>query len=243
MRPLSGQQILQIWERGQTQHPLDRALTILNVALPDRNLDALAQFPIGQRDAYLILLREMTWGSQLESCATCPQCGELLEFSLQTQDLRLMEPDQFSPSLLQCETENQPLQFRLPNSQDIAAVIQIQNLDLAQQQLAQRCLQSIPSEENAIALLSPTVIDQFSHQISQTDPQAELLLDLVCPVCGHTWQVIFDIVSYFWAELTAQAKRLLQEVHTLARVYGWREADILALSSLRRKLYLEMVIG
>jgi len=46
---------------------------------------------------------------------------------------------------------------------------------------------------------------------------------------------------FFWAELAAEAKRLLREVDALARAYGWREADILALSSQRRHAYLELV--
>jgi hypothetical protein len=73
------------------------------------------------------------------------------------------------------------------------------------------------------------------------DPQAEVLLDLNCPACGHGWQALFDVVAFFWAELAAQAKRLLREVHTLARAYGWREADILGMSARRRQFYLEMV--
>ena len=37
------------------------------------------------------------------------------------------------------------------------------------------------------------------------------------------------------------AKRLLGEVHQLARAYGWPEATILAMSSRRRHFYLELV--
>jgi hypothetical protein len=33
----------------------------------------------------------------------------------------------------------------------------------------------------------------------------------------------------------------MREVHRLARVYGWREADILSMSASRRQFYLEMV--
>ena len=50
-----------------------------------------------------------------------------------------------------------------------------------------------------------------------------------------------DIAGFFWAELDAWARRLLREIHTLARFYGWSEAEILALSPLRRRCYLEMV--
>jgi hypothetical protein len=34
---------------------------------------------------------------------------------------------------------------------------------------------------------------------------------------------------------------LLTEVHRLAQAYGWREAEILALSEARRHAYLELV--
>ncbi|HEX2516118.1 MAG TPA: phage baseplate protein, partial [Chloroflexota bacterium] len=38
-----------------------------------------------------------------------------------------------------------------------------------------------------------------------------------------------------------RARRLLREVHTLARAYGWREAEILALPGRRRQTYLDLV--
>ena len=72
------------------------------------------------------------------------------------------------------------------------------------------------------------------------DPLAAIDIPLDCLNCGHQWQPLFDIVSFFWTEIAAQARRLLREVHTLARYYGWREADILAMSAIRRQFYLEM---
>ena len=41
-------------------------------------------------------------------------------------------------------------------------------------------------------------------------------------------------------EVEAEAMRLLRDVHVLARQYGWREADIIAMSPLRRQMYVEM---
>jgi hypothetical protein len=54
--------------------------------------------------------------------------------------------------------------------------------------------------------------------------------------------MIFDIASFFWTEIAAEAKRLLGEVHILASAYGWREADILSLNPLRRRFYLEAIL-
>jgi hypothetical protein len=53
---------------------------------------------------------------------------------------------------------------------------------------------------------------------------------------------VFDIISFFWTELDSLARRLLQDVHVLAKAYSWREADILSMSATRRQFYLEMVM-
>jgi hypothetical protein len=48
-------------------------------------------------------------------------------------------------------------------------------------------------------------------------------------------------VTFFWSEISAEARRLLLEVHNLASAYGWSESDILSMSALRRRYYLEMI--
>jgi hypothetical protein len=94
----------------------------------------------------------------------------------------------------------------------------------------------------AICDLPGEIVAQLTEQIGRADPDADISLDLSCPACDHRWQIAFDIVTFFWAEINSLAKRLLREVHTLARAYGWREADILAMSAARRQAYLEMVL-
>ena len=80
-----------------------------------------------------------------------------------------------------------------------------------------------------------------TERMSQADPQADVKLGLDCPACGHDWLVTFDILSFLWSEIETWAQRMLRDVHILARSYGWREADILAMSAFRRQCYLEML--
>lgn len=243
MRSLSAEQILQVWELGQQQHPIDRALTLLAVALPDRSQEELSRLSVGQRDALLLMLREQTLGGVMESFATCPSCDEPLEFSLNVTDLRLVEPNLMPPPIYELAIADYRFTVTLPNSRDLAAVVDCADLATAQAKLALRCIREASREGMAIAppALPNSILQQLSEQMAECDPQAELLLDLTCPVCQHDWQVVFDIVAFFWAELSVQAKRLLHDVHTLARSYGWREADILAMSSMRRQFYLDLV--
>lgn len=243
MRPLSAHHILQIWEIGQSQHPLDRALTLLTFACPDITASELASLSIGQRDAYLLTIREMTFGSKLNGFAECPHCRERLEFDINVADIRIAEPVAPQVEEYSLAMEGLELQFRLPNSWDLAAIVGCQEVGVANSQLMQRCL--VQASRDGVTVdyseLPSVAIAQLAAQMAEYDPQAEVLLDLNCPACNHSWQVLFDIVSFFWTELSVQAKRLLREVHQLARFYGWREADILSMSAMRRQFYLDMV--
>jgi hypothetical protein len=91
--------------------------------------------------------------------------------------------------------------------------------------------------------LPDSVIDSVVEHMAQVDAQADVQLALTCPVCDQQWQATFDIAAFFWSEINAWAHRILHEVHTLASAYGWREADILAISPGRRQIYLDMVSG
>lgn len=244
---LSSAQIIRLWEIGQRQHPVDRALTSLQVACPQVGWDTLAMLSIGQRDAYLLRLRERTFGTQMDSLATCPQCQEQLEFTLSTTDLIPANSPPPLSSTYDFHINDLYIQFRLPTSQDLAAVLPVKDSSVARQQLVRHCLLQVEKQGQAVApeawveAVSEEAIAQLNQQILEVDPQSEILLNLSCPACQHDWQVLFDIVAFFWAELAAKAQRLLLEVHHLARFYGWREADILAMSAIRRQYYLEQV--
>ena len=84
-------------------------------------------------------------------------------------------------------------------------------------------------------------IEVLSRAMLEAYPQAEIILRLTCPTCGHEWDLLFDIAEFFWREISAQAQRLLREIDTLARAYGWTEREILSLPAQRRQTYLEML--
>jgi len=249
MAGLSADDLLTIWEEGQGRSPLHQALVMLTVAYPTQSAEQLTQLSIEQRDLQLLTLREQTFGSQLQSVAACPACQEQLEFLLSVRDI-------CDPTMLinmglpatehEVEVEGYTLTFRLPTSEDLLAVQQANGETVGQdasQKILQRCLLKATHREEVMtwAALPDAVQVSFRAALAAAAPQAEILLSLACPACEHQWSLLFDIVSYFWREIAAQAQRLLQEVHVLARAYGWREADILAMSAARRRSYLAMV--
>jgi len=240
MHPLSAQDILRIWEQGQTQHPVDRALSVLaaSMAMPR---EALAALSLGQRDAHLLTLRELTFGTALKGFTECSRCGERLEYALDTASIRV--PCRQEQTEFELEAAGFELRFRLPDSGDLVAITGCPDPASARRLLVQRCVLTAHYHETAVAPgdLPDEAVARLAAHIEEADPQAEVRFAFKCPACGHRWQGLFDIAAFFWAEITAQAKRLLREVHTLARVYNWRELDILAMSATRRQCYLEMV--
>lgn len=243
MQSLSASNVIRIWELGQDRHPVDRALLMLSFACPDKSLEQLISLTVGQRDAHLLKVRELTLGSQLNGSASCPHCQERLEFDFQIADILMVDLNQIVEQEYSLTAEGFDLRFRLPNSQDLASIVGCRNYQEANSLLIQRCLLEASCDERPVVHqeLPPTAIALLTEQIAEYDPQAEIQLALNCPACEHSWSAWFDIVDFFWTELTAQAKRLLQEVHLLARFYGWREADILSMSAVRRQSYLEML--
>jgi hypothetical protein len=88
---------------------------------------------------------------------------------------------------------------------------------------------------------SPALIGELESRMEALDPAADIRLGMRCTDCGHVWDAVLDIGACFWDELGSRAHQLLESVHRLAGAYGWREAEILALSPARRAAYLNMI--
>ncbi len=241
MRALSASQLLDVWERGFGRPPAEQALALLGAAWPELSPEALSRLSIGRRNARLLALREWTFGSRLEALVTCPACDERLELDLQTTELGAGAEDKEETGSLSLETAGYALRFRLPDSTDLIDIGGMDTGTLRNHILA-RCLLSIRrgGDEVSVSQLPEDAVGAVSGKMAQADPQADITFSVTCPTCGHTWQAIFDIITFFWREITAWSHRILQEVHLLASAYGWSEADILGMSPWRRQCYLEM---
>lgn len=240
MSALTATELLHAWERGESHGGEQRALVILATAHPELSPDELARMPLGQRDALLLQLRERTFGAHIACMATCPRCGAQAEIDFQTTDIAADAAE--SPATLLTRHRDYEVECRLPNSLDIET-LRSQDIAGARQWLLERCVLSarrggepVPARE-----LPKPVVETIAASMAQADPQAHVELAISCPGCQHGWTPVFDIASFFWVELAAWARTLLRDVHALASVYRWSEAEILAMSPCRRRVYLEMI--
>ncbi|HEU4792603.1 MAG TPA: hypothetical protein VFS96_03000 [Nitrolancea sp.] len=242
VRALSQSELLDLWDYGPVRSPVQRAMLLLAASCPGTSPETLADLSIGHRDALLLTLRELMFGPRLECFAICPGCNEQLELAFNTADIQVSDAEPAEAILV--ESGDYQVSARLPDSHDLVSLPAESPTD-ARRSLFERCVLQAARRGESVSTteLPEEVVAAVADRMSQADPIADIQFALTCPVCAHEWLEMFDIVSFLWSEINAGANRLLRDVNDLALAYGWREADILAMSPLRRQRYLEMIGG
>lgn len=223
------------------QQSVDRAVLLAAAASDGLAPAQVASLPIGRRDALLLKLREGIFGSEATAAAKCPECAEALEFTLATTDWLANGPP-YREQAYEVASNTLSVTFRLPDSTDVKAIASCPDVASGKRLLLQRCIQHVSGDGVAIEgdALDEELVAEIGFQMAERDPLADIVLAMECALCGHAFSAVFDVSSFVWQELDALAKGLLLEVHTLARAYGWGEAEILSMSSSRRQHYLEL---
>ena len=244
----STQHLLAAWERGRAvPRQAERALALLCAVHADVPRATVAALPIGERDRRLLSLREDMFGPELKALTACPDCRASLELEFEAGDFGSASREDITGEAatdpLSFSLDGYDVVFRLPNSLDVLALRDGDGDDQNRLRLLQRLVlrASRGDEEFPASRLPSALVAALEGRLSLEDPHADIRLNLTCAACAARWQVPFDIASYLWNEVDAWALRLLRDVHRLARAYGWREADILALSSARRQCYLDLL--
>ena len=249
MQAPAASELLAVWERARGEPNTTQALMLLEAASPGASRHELAKLSVGQRDARLLALREMMFGSRLDGLTSCPGCGQQLEIGIESADLQL-GGDSSESELLSAESGGYRARFRLPNSDDLSAIAQRRDAHHDQattvSELLSRCVVELRRNGRRLKLrssraLPPALIEAIAAEMEKADPQANVQLTLNCVDCGHRWLSAFDIVSFLWSEIDNLATCLIREVCALALAFGWRERDILSMSAQRRHLYLQMI--
>ncbi|TQK42929.1 hypothetical protein FBY35_4374 [Streptomyces sp. SLBN-118] len=244
MTPTGPAELLATWEAGLAQHDSGRSLLLHRAARPGTGTEVLLSMPVGEREADLFALRRALFGERMQVRVECAACGEAMEFDLDATlfGARTRTPD----GPLRVEDGEWAIEFRLPTVADLAAAGTAPDQDGARRLLMARCTVSAVRGGDAVApdrlaaLLPERVQRRLAELAEQADPQADVTLNVACPECGEATPAELDITSYLWTELDTWARDLMLDVHLLATAYGWSEPEILALSPLRRRYYLEL---
>ncbi len=73
--------LIALWERGRELGPLSRGVMLAAAASSDSEA-AVAEWPLGRREAALLRTHTAYFGKTMPVSVACPACGEELEFEL-----------------------------------------------------------------------------------------------------------------------------------------------------------------
>ncbi len=255
LRPLTGEDEALLLEAGAALSPARRTTLLLGRCLTRLGpwapvpAEAVRDLAVGDREALLLHLRRLSLGERLQCVLRCPDpaCGERMDLDLEVRDL-LVPP---SPAAalwheveFAAEGSRWRARFRLPTGadQEEAAQIALSDPAAAADRILRRCLQHLERDPpGPVGEIPAAVAGRLAARMAEGDPQAELTLQLTCPVCGGGFSSIFDAAAWLFQELAGAAAGLWREVHRLALSYHWSEAEILRLTGRKRRLYLDLL--
>jgi hypothetical protein len=239
---LSAAARLDLWQAAERRDRIERSLVLARAAdVGTASIDELARLPLGRRDARLLALHRALGGGALAATARCPDCGETADFEVDPEGLAAWAAD--APPPAEVEAAGFVVEWRSPDSRDAAAAAAAADAAAAERVLLGRCVTAARGPDGDVggAVLPRAAREALARAMADADPLAEVLVDVSCPGCGVVFVADLDVAAFVWAELRADAQRILRDVDALARTYGWTEPEVLALDDGRRAAYLELV--
>jgi len=229
--------LLDLWEQGTALGPVERALALAGAA--GAETDDLRGLPYGRTNAGVLALREAMTGPDLAATASCPGCGTRVEFAVGAAGLRAQAESAEGGAV---EAGEYVIEWRPLTPDDL---LETGGAAEPGRALRRRCLVVAAGTGDPVdpAMVPGDLLDRAEAAMAEADPLAEVLVGLTCPECETAFESDLDLGSFVWAEVEAHARRVLQEVDTLARSYGWTEAEVLDLSETRRSAYLRLAVA
>jgi hypothetical protein len=210
-------------------------------------VEQVRQLTVGDREALLLHIRRITLGERVSCSLSCPNCAKKMDLDLLIGEL-LLSPYPHRKTIHTADISDSDnsyrVTFRVPNGEDqeVIADSVSHSVDAAAELILRRCISQVDSiDAEDLTDLPPVVLRDLPGKMAALDPQAELLLDLICPECASGFEVPFDAGDYVCRELLLQEKEFYREVHALSWHYHWSEDAVLGLSRRKRHIYLELL--
>ncbi|MFG1777785.1 hypothetical protein ACGFIG_15310 [Micromonospora sp. NPDC049048] len=232
--PPTEAELVSAWDHALGQPAPRRPLLLLGREDADR-------LPVGEVAALLLTTARAWTGDRVEATLDCPACPERLEVDFAVADLLAAAPDRQeagpATGTFTLRWRGHQLTLRLPTPADLQGAARAGDAAAAERWLLRACLLAADPP-----LADPdATLPEVSAAMAARDPLGVVAVTLTCPGCGTTTEALLDVPGWAWQAADGRVRRLLGEVHRLARAYGWSEAEVLGLGPHRRAAYLEQV--
>ncbi len=256
MRPMTGRDEVFLLElplswpaAGRTSALLERIVQGVD-GVEGSPPEIVRELTAGDRERLLISLCRKYLGDRVDLVARChePSCGQLTEVTLSLA------------SLFSTETQTQPQQsysvdcvfdrrrlrvdFKLPTGRMEEQIAQtaLSNPSAAADELFDLVVLKIAVEDGQPVdrtAAMDTVRAALETAIQELEPALDRHSRISCEACGDPLTVEFDGLSVLTDAVNRDGD-IFRQVDLLAKVYHWRETDILDLPPTRRRRYLRL---
>jgi hypothetical protein len=239
VRPPSGTEDVLLADATACDWPLTLRLIALIAQPLGRDSFDWGELVVTDADALLLLTRRglVAEGVSGEIACRNPECAEQVEVAFGAGDyLEHHEPvrphgvvELEDEGWFGFDDEHSDAAFRLPRCRDLVELAAAKD---PERELVRRCVR--PSG------VSARVLRRVVRAMESLAPLLAHDLDAACPQCGWTLSAHFDPQWFSVIELRRRALSVYADVHLIASVYHWSEAEILALPRERRRAYAEI---
>jgi hypothetical protein len=190
------------------------------------------ELAVSDFDRLCLALHVHLHGDDIQGHAQCVSCGGLMTISFGAGDY-LTRIESRLPSGVSSDGgwfrfDGEDLSFRVPTLDDLREAANETDPDEA---LLRRC--SRPAQ------LPPGARDRIQQALELIAPVAAGPIAGSCPRCSSEIDLLFDPCVFVLSEIGDSAAFLFEEVDLLASRYHWREDEVLALTSDRRRAYVD----
>ena len=223
---------LALWEALASTTPVARGAAVLVALGAAEGLADAVRMPLAS--AARAALGEL-WeraGPEVQTVVTCPDCRAVLDVIIAPGELLAATPD---PSDDDATVAVEGVVVRGPTTEDLLVALASARPSAT---LRQRCV-TWPAGVDPFDL-PPEVHERVGAVAEELTGASALVVRLDCPECDGEVAAEVDPVALLADRVSDEVRDLLGDVAELATAFGWSESEVLALSEVRRRAYLDL---
>lgn len=236
--------LLALIEAGAGLSAHARVKLALSAFYPDLADTDVGRMALGEADRLILMERIRRSGAHAKLCCECPECASAFEFDVNLHEIldvrRKPVPENFE--LIIEDKIYQLAPVTLDDVDRISASLAEVAASIPVDAVLNCALRGIIGDGGAIERVSAARLSRsdrsvIANALDDADPLSVIVFPIACNSCGHEWAPRYEPIMQFWSELELAADSLIDDVHILAREFGWREQDILDMPAARRRRY------
>ncbi len=196
--------------------------------------------PIGRRLEALLDLVALSDNRAFTAAFPCSGCGQTLESELSLSDLIEHQRRLVKGGPVAVRVANAVLELKLPTGDDLRRweAAPVDETRMIRELVVDRDAGDRVLGQGEIPDAWRAAVDDA---MASADPLVDFRLLSSCPDCGAETEIGFDLQRFALERLEQRQRRLLDEIHLIASAYHWSEAELVALTPVRRAQYLARI--